>query len=91
MQRARIDLARAAGERTRALVEQIQCDQATEWRAWYRYQTESNVGLLADGRKEQSGRRATISPFQRAQIVELSCLEPLAKGRILPTSPVNIC
>jgi hypothetical protein len=36
--------------------------------------------LFADGRRGITGRPQQISPVQRAQIVELACLEPLAKG-----------
>ena len=62
VQRARIVLARAAGDRTGAVADQFQCDEATVWRACRRYQTDGVAGLLADGRKEHSGRQATISP-----------------------------
>jgi hypothetical protein len=37
-------------------------------------------GLLADQRQGHSGRDLQITPVQRAQIVELACLEPVAKG-----------
>ena len=62
VQRARIVLARAAGNRTVAVADQFQCDEATVWRACRRYGTNGIAGLLADGRKEHSGRQATISP-----------------------------
>ena len=62
VQRARIVLARAAGDRTGAVADQFQCDEATVWRACHRYQTNGVAGLLTDGRKEHSGRQATISP-----------------------------
>jgi hypothetical protein len=61
VQRARIVLARGAGKRTAAVADQFQCDEATVWRACRRYGTNGVVGLLADGRKEHSGRQATIS------------------------------
>src|SRR5271165_7199843 len=38
------------------------------------------VGLLANQRQGHSGRGMEITPLQRAQIVELACLEPVAKG-----------
>ena len=38
------------------------------------------MGLLSDSRKDHSGRDLEITPVQRAQIVELACLEPVAKG-----------
>ena len=62
VQRARIVLARAAGERTKVVADQLECDEATVWRACVRYRTDGVAGLLADGRKEHSGRQATISP-----------------------------
>ena len=37
-------------------------------------------GLLTDQRHGHSGRDLQITPVQRAQIVELACLEPVAKG-----------
>jgi hypothetical protein len=37
-------------------------------------------GLLADQRQGHSGRDLQITPVQKAQIVELACLEPVAKG-----------
>ena len=92
VQRARIVLARAAGDRTGAVADQFQCDEATVWRACHRYQTNGVAGLLTDGRKEHSGRQATISPLQRAQIVELACLEPLAMGlHITHWSSEDLC
>ena len=36
--------------------------------------------MFADGRQDNSGHPQQISPVQRAQIVELACLEPIAKG-----------
>jgi hypothetical protein len=36
--------------------------------------------MLADYRRGRSGRDLVITPLQRAQIVELACLEPVAKG-----------
>jgi hypothetical protein len=38
------------------------------------------ASLFADGRQCNLGRPQEISPVQRAQIVELACLEPIAKG-----------
>jgi hypothetical protein len=62
VQRARIVLARAAGERTKVVAAQLECNEATVWRACARYRTDGVAGLLADGRKEHSGRQAMISP-----------------------------
>ena len=44
------------------------------------YRRDGLEGLLADGREGRSGRLEQITPVQRAQIVELACLEPIAKG-----------
>jgi hypothetical protein len=62
VQRARIVLARAVGERTKVVADQLECNEATVWRACVRYRSDGVTGLLADGRKEYSGRLATISP-----------------------------
>ena len=43
------------------------------------YRTGGRAGLLADQRRGQSGRDLRITPVQRAQIVALACLEPVAK------------
>src|SRR5262249_1035430 len=45
-----------------------------------RYRQGGLALLFADGREGNSGRPQQISPVQRAQIVELACLEPIAKG-----------
>src|SRR5581483_8454073 len=44
------------------------------------YRDRGLAGLLADHRQGHSGRDLGITPVQRAQIVELACLEPVAKG-----------
>ena len=62
VQRARIVLACAAGERTKVIADQLECDEATVWRACSRYRTDGVAGLITDGRSEYSGRQATISP-----------------------------
>jgi transposase len=80
VQRAKIVLAIAAGERPCSVAARLECDQATVWRACQRYRRDGLVGLSADGRQGNSGRPQQISPVQRAQIVELACLEPIAKG-----------
>jgi transposase len=80
VQRARIVLAIAAGERPCVVAAQLDCDEATVWRACQRYRRGGLACLLADGRHDNLGRPQQISPVQRAQIVELACLEPIAKG-----------
>ena len=80
VRRARILLALAAGQRKRAVAAQMECGVATVWRACERYRRDGLEGLFADGREGRSGRLEQISPVQRAQIVELACLEPIAKG-----------
>ncbi len=80
VRRARILLALAAGQRKRDVAAQMECGVATVWRACERYRRDGLEGLLADGREGRSGRLEQITPVQRAQIVELACLEPIAKG-----------
>src|SRR5947209_10346643 len=80
VRRARIVLGIAAGQRREDLAAQLECDESTIWRTCQRYRDRGLSGLLADQRQGHSGRDLGISPVQRAQIVELACLEPLAKG-----------
>src|SRR5947209_13814249 len=80
VQRAKIVLAISAGERQCSVAARLECDESTVWRVCDRYRREGLAGLFADGRHRNSGRRQRISPVQRAQIVELACLEPIAKG-----------
>src|ERR1700693_699811 len=80
MQRAKIVLAIAAGERPCSVAARLECDEATVWRTCERYRQDGLASLFADGRKGHSGRLQQISPVQRAQIVELACLEPIAEG-----------
>src|ERR1700733_890441 len=85
VQRAEIVLAIAAGERQGSVAARLECDEATVWRACERYRHDGLAGLFADGRQGNAGHPQLISPVQRAQIVELACLEPIAKG----TSPIG--
>jgi hypothetical protein len=55
-----------------------QCDPATVWRLCRRYER-GGLGRLLDD-LPRFGRPQRISPLQRAQIVELACLEPIAEG-----------
>jgi hypothetical protein len=80
VQRAKIVLAIAAGERQCSVAARLECDEATVWRACQRYRKDGLAGLFGDGRQGNSGHPQQISPVQRAQIVELACLEPIAKG-----------
>src|SRR5271163_5296348 len=80
VRRARIVLGIAAGRRRELLASQLDCDESTIWRACQRYRRSGLVGLLADQRQGHSGRDMEITPLQRAQIVGLACLEPVAKG-----------
>jgi transposase len=80
VRRARIILGIAAGQRREDLAAQLECDESTIWRACQRYRDLGLAGLLADHRQGHSGRDLGITPVQRAQIVELACLEPVAKG-----------
>jgi hypothetical protein len=80
VRRARIVLGIAAGQRREDLAARLDCNESTIWRSCQRYQDLGIVGVLADHRQDHSGRDLGITPVQRAQIVELACLEPVAKG-----------
>src|SRR4051794_16655139 len=80
VRRSRIVLALAAGERKCDVAAHLDCGAATVWRTCERYRLRGLAGLLTDGREGRSGRLEQITPVQRAQIVELACLEPIAKG-----------
>jgi hypothetical protein len=80
VRRARIVLGIAAGQRREDLASQLKCEDSTIWRTCQRYRHLGLVGLLADQRQSHSGRDMEISPLQRAQIVGLACLEPVAEG-----------
>src|SRR5579864_3422255 len=71
--RAKIVLARAAGERPCSVAARLECDEATVWRACQRYRRDGLASLVADGRQGNSGRLQEISPVQRAPIVERAC------------------
>jgi DNA invertase Pin-like site-specific DNA recombinase len=51
VQRARIVLAIADGERTQDVAEKFGCDEATVWRTCRKYEQMGLSGLLADGRR----------------------------------------
>jgi transposase len=80
VRRARIVLGIAAGQRREGLATQFECDESTIRRTCQRYRDSGLSALLADRRRGHSGRDLEITPVQRAQIVELACLEPVAKG-----------
>jgi len=80
VRRARIVLGISAGLRREDIAERLDCDEATVWRSCQRYRELGLTGLLTDHRRGHSGRDLQISPVQRAQIIELACLEPIATG-----------
>jgi transposase len=80
VRRARVVLGLAAGQQRDTLAAQLECAESTIWRTCQRYRHLGLAGLLADQRQGHSGRELQITPLQRAQIVELACLEPVAKG-----------
>src|SRR5262245_28262002 len=80
VRRARNVLGVAAGQRREELATQIECDESTTQRTCKRFRRSGLGGLLTDQRQGHSGRDLGITPVQRAQIVELACLEPVAKG-----------
>src|SRR6266545_5008562 len=84
VRRARIVLGITAGQQREDLAAQLECNESTIWRTCQRYRDLGLTGLLADQRQGRSGRDLGITPVQRAQIVELACLEPVAKGLHIP-------
>src|SRR5262245_36323104 len=78
VQHARIVLAVAGGEPIQAVASRLGCDPSTVWRVCRRYEQGGLRKLLLD--EPRLGRPQEISPLQRAQIVELACLEPVAEG-----------
>jgi len=80
VRRARIVLGFATGQRREVLARHLECDESTIWRTCQLYRHHGLAGLLTDQRLGHSGREPEITPVQRAQVVELACLEPVAKG-----------
>ena len=78
VKRARVVLAIAEGARVQTVAFQLQCDPSTVWRLCRRYEEAGLEGVLAE--VPHAGHPIEISPLQRAQIVQLACLEPIAKG-----------
>lgn len=60
VQRARVVLAVATGERVQAVAKRLECDPATVWRICQRYQTAGLAGLLEG--PPRSGRPLVIPP-----------------------------
>ena len=75
---ARILLGIADGERTQTLAFQTQCDESTVRRTCQRYERLGLSDFLDSPRDRDD--RSRFPPLQRAQIVELACLEPVAEG-----------
>jgi hypothetical protein len=59
VQRARIVLAIAGGQRTAAVAAATGCDEATVWRTCRRYERAGLSGLLADRRRSDRSLQAT--------------------------------
>jgi hypothetical protein len=70
----------AAGQRRETLAAELGCADTTVWRSCQRYRRSGLAGVLDDQRQKHSGRDLQITPVQRAQIIELACLEPVARG-----------
>ncbi|HVS36216.1 MAG TPA: helix-turn-helix domain-containing protein [Gemmataceae bacterium] len=79
---ARIVLAVAGGEPVGWVASRMECDPATVWRLCRRYEQGGWRHLLLDA--PRLGRPLEISPLQRARIVELACLAPIAEGLHIP-------
>src|SRR3954469_13248145 len=80
VRRSRIVLGIGTGQPRQHLAYCLDCAESTIWRTCQLYRATGLDGLLANGRRGRSGRDLGISPVQRAQIVELACLEPVARG-----------
>src|SRR5262249_6778976 len=78
VRRARIVLARWRCERPQRIALYMQCSARTVRRTCIRYEHLGLRGLLVLA--DRPGRPAQITPLQRAEIVRLACLEPIAKG-----------
>jgi transposase len=78
VRRAHILLGIAEGQRIQDLAKQLHCGTATIWRICRCYDEYGLEGVLAEA--SRLDRPTTISPLQRAEIVELACLEPIARG-----------
>jgi transposase len=78
VEHARIVLAVASGEPTQAVADRLECDRTTVWRVCRRYEQGGLKTLLLD--EPRVGRPQEFSPFQRAQLIKLACLEPIAEG-----------
>ena len=79
VRQARIRLGIAHGAQSQILAFLTQCDESTVRRTCRRYEHVGLSGLPSP--PTRSGRPIAISPpLQRAQIVELACLEPMAEG-----------
>lgn len=80
VRRARMVLGIGNGQLRESLAYCLDCAESTVWRTCRLYRVCGLAGLLDDRRIGHSGRDLGITPVQRAQIVELACLEPLARG-----------
>lgn len=61
VQRARLVLAMAEGERVQTVAERLECDPSTVWRICRRYEQKGLAGVLAEA--PRTGHPAEISPF----------------------------
>jgi transposase len=80
VRRARIVLGIGNGQPRESLAYRLDCAESTVWRTCRLYRASGLAGLLDDRRVGHSGRDLGITPVQRAQVVELACLEPIARG-----------
>jgi hypothetical protein len=62
VQRARVVLATAAGQRTTVVAAQTGCDTSTVWRICRRYEQGGLSSLLADGRQCRRGVALPVLP-----------------------------
>src|ERR1700745_1520174 len=77
VRRAKIVLAIAHGEHQSSVAARLAWDEATVWGPCQRFRRGGRATWLADGRRGHTGHPQQLSPVQRAQIVQLACLEPI--------------
>ena len=76
VQRAKVVLAIAAGERQCSVAARLECDEATVWRACERYRQDGLARLFADGRQGNAGHRQLLRfEFMRFEITLHRILE----------------
>ena len=89
MQRARILLAIAAGQRKRAVAAQLECDEATVWRACERYRRDGLESLFADGREGIRAVRSRLPLCNEHKSLNSPVWNRLPRGCTSRTGPAR--